>query len=187
MTETTLDAHYPMNLKLGGRNIELQMMSAQDRDAIIAFVRSLPATDLLFLLVDLTQQAAIDEWIEQLEAGYSTAIVAYANRRLLGYASVHREPQAHWTRRVGEIRVNIASDCRGIGLGKALVGHIFELANSMSLRKLVAHMTVDQPGARVSFERFGFVQEALLTNYVEDRQGNPHDLIIMSCDVEQTG
>jgi L-amino acid N-acyltransferase YncA len=186
MTDTKFDAHYPMTLKLGGKSIELQLMSAQDRDPIIAFVRSLPAGDLLFLRVDLTQQAAIDEWIAQLESGHSAAIVAYANRRMLGYASVHRDALAHWTRRVGEIRVNIASDCRGIGLGKALVGHIFGLASSLSLRKLVAHMTVDQPGARAAFKHFGFVQEALLTNYVEDRQGNPHDLIIMSHDMEQS-
>lgn len=183
MSDPDFTAHYPITLKLGGKTIELMLMSAQDRQAIVAFIRSMPAIDLMFLRVDLTQQSAIDEWIEQIESGHSTAIVAYANRQLVGYASVHRDAQAHWTRRVGEIRVNIDANCRGIGLGKSLVGHIFAIAGTLNLRKLVAHMTVDQPGARSAFEHYGFVQEALLTNYVEDRQGNPHDLIIMSSDL----
>ena len=45
-------------------------------------------------------------------------------------------------------------------------------------------MTVDQHGAQAAFRRLGFVPEALLADYVEDRNGRPRDLVIMSHDVD---
>jgi RimJ/RimL family protein N-acetyltransferase len=48
----------------------------------------------------------------------------------------------------------------------------------------MAHMTPDQLGAQAAFKRLGFVPEALLSDYVEDRRGRSHDLVIMSHDVD---
>jgi hypothetical protein len=44
-------------------------------------------------------------------------------------------------------------------------------------------MTVDQRGAIAVFEGMGFRAEALLRDHVEDRDGNKHDLVILSHDV----
>lgn len=35
-----------------------------------------------------------------------------------------------------------------------------------------------------AFRRLGFVPEALLADYVEDRHGTPRDLVIMSYDID---
>ena len=63
-------------------------------------------------------------------------------------------------------------------------GGIFDLARSLGLKKLTAHMTTDQRGAQAAFRRLGFVPEALLADYAEDRKGISRDLVIMSYDVE---
>jgi hypothetical protein len=44
-------------------------------------------------------------------------------------------------------------------------------------------MTPDQRGARATFERLGFHPEALLADFVVDREGKTRDLLIMSHDV----
>ena len=44
-------------------------------------------------------------------------------------------------------------------------------------------MASEQRGAMQVFERLGFKAEALLADYVIDRQGRTHDLIVMSYDV----
>jgi RimJ/RimL family protein N-acetyltransferase len=54
----------------------------------------------------------------------------------------------------------------------------------LELRKLMAHMTTDQHSAQAAFRRLGFVPEALLADYVEDRNGISRDLVIMSYDVD---
>jgi len=46
---------YPRAVTLaGGGTISLRLMSADDRDRLVAFARELPPDDLLFLSVDIT-------------------------------------------------------------------------------------------------------------------------------------
>ena len=45
-------------------------------------------------------------------------------------------------------------------------------------------MTVDQKGAIATFERLGFRAEALLSDFVIDRDGRTRDLMIMAYDVD---
>ena len=175
---------FPKEIKLaGGIQFELRRMTADDRDAILDFAQKLPEEDLLFLRVDLTQPSVVDEWVNNVEAGNSSSLVAYSGDDFIGYATVHRNP-ARWTRRVGEIRINVAADYRAKGLGRVLTGEIFDIARELGLKKLMANMTTDQKGAQAAFGRLGFVAEALLADYVEDSNGGSHDLVIMSFDVD---
>ncbi|MEE8245563.1 MAG: GNAT family N-acetyltransferase [Pseudomonadales bacterium] len=184
MAIDNLTERYPQDVTLSdGRRVQLRLMTADDRDAILGFARGLPEEDLLFLRVDVTQVDVVDDWIANLASGSSTSLVAYDDGALVGYATVHRN-QAPWTRRVGEIRVNVGPDYRGKGLGKNLTSQIFDVARALGLRKVMANMTADQPGAQAAFRRLGFVPEALLADYVEDRNGTSRDLVIMSYDIE---
>lgn len=181
MSNQDFASRYPKSITLpDGAVVEIRLMTSADRDAILAFSQALPQQDLLFLRVDLTQPDVVDNWIENLESGHSTSIVVYdGNEELIGYATVHRNP-APWTRRVGELRVNVSSAYRTRGLGKNLTSEIFDVARSIGVKKLMANMTPDQHGAQAAFRRLGFVPEALLTDYVEDRNGTCRDLVIMS-------
>ena len=85
---------------------------------------------------------------------------------------------------MGEIRVNVSPSYRAKGLGRYLTAQIFDVARLLGLKKLMANMTTDQPGAQAAFRRLGFVPEALLADYVEDRNGTSRDLVIMSHDVD---
>ena len=184
MANETPSERYPKTITLPeGPEVEVRLMTVADRDAVLAFARALPQEDLLFLRVDLTEPAVVDQWIRNLEEGLSTTLVAFDQTGLVGYATVHRNP-APWTRRVGEIRVNVSPDYRGRGLGRVLTSHIFDLARGLGLAKLVANMTADQPGAQAAFRRLGFVPEAVLADYVEDRLGRLRDLVIMTYDIE---
>ena len=88
-----------------------------------------------------------------------------------------------WTRHLGEIVLLISPDSRGVGLGHLLANELFGIARELGLQKIVARMASEQRGALQVFERLGFRAEALLADYVIDRQGRTHDLIVMSYDV----
>ncbi len=180
----TYTDRFPQTVTLDGdAKVEIRVMDVGDRDAVLAFARALPERDLLFLRVDLTSADVVDDWMDNLKSGHSTSLVAYEDGELVGYATVHRDP-APWTRRVGEIRVNVGPSQRGKGLGRNLTSQIFDVARELGLKKLMATMTVDQHGAQAAFRRLGFVPEALLADYAEDREGTAHDLVIMSYDIE---
>lgn len=175
---------YPKSVTLSdGTHIEIRMMTADDRDAVLEFARSLPEEDLLFLRVDLTDPDVVGEWIVNLENGDSSSLVAYDGSSLAGYATVHRT-RARWTRRIGELRINVAPAYRNRGLGRLLTSEIFDVARSMSLRKLMANMIIDQRAAQAAFRRLGFTAEALLADFVDDREGHTRDLMVMTYDIE---
>ncbi len=181
--ENTLELYPQEVTPSDGRRIELRVVGPDDREAILAFARALPESDLLFLRVDITQPEAVDKWLANVADGTTVSIIAYDGEMMAGYATVDRTP-ARWTRRVGEIRLTVGRDYRGQGLGRHLSSRIFDLARSLGLKKLVANMTPDQRGAQAAFQRLGFVPEALLSDYVEDRNGALHDLVMMTFDVD---
>jgi L-amino acid N-acyltransferase YncA len=184
MSEVSAAADLPRQVNLAdGAQIRLSLMTAADRDAVLAFAERLPEDDLLFLRVDITDPTVVDEWVANLAAGQSVSLLAYAGDDVVGYATVHRN-HARWTRRVGEIRVNVSPEYRTRGLGKLLTSEIFDLARTLGLRKLIANMTSDQRGAQAAFRRLGFIAEALLADYVEDRDGTSRDMIVMSYDID---
>jgi L-amino acid N-acyltransferase YncA len=166
-----------------GRRLALRLMEAADRERILSFARSLPPDDLLFLRTDITEPVIVDDWIADLKRGNSITVLAEAGKELAGYATMHLE-QARWTRRVGEIRVQVAPAFRGNGLGRRLTLEIFQLGQARGIKKMAAMMTPDQTGARAAFEKLGFQVEALLQDWVVDRGGRPRDLLIMSYDLE---
>jgi L-amino acid N-acyltransferase YncA len=175
---------YARELQLSdGSRVSLKLMEAADKQRVLSFAQSLPPDDLLFLRTDITEPAVVDEWIGNLEKGATVTVLAEAGGTIAGYASLHLD-QARWTRRVGEIRVLVGVPYRGAGLGRQLTAQIFKLGQARGLKKMAAMMTPDQLGARAAFEKIGFNVEALLQDWVVDRNGQPRDLLIMSHDLE---
>ncbi len=166
-----------------GTNVTLRPMTAGDAEAMLAFARKLPADDVLFLRSDITQPEGIAYWVANIEQETTITVVAETPEGIAGYASVHRNP-ARWTRRIGELRVNVGAAHRGSGLGRLLVSTIVDVAGSLGLKKLSAQMTIDQDAARKVFGRLGFQVEAILGDWVEDAGGRPRDLIVMAYDLE---
>ena len=102
-------SQYPRTIFLpDGQSVQMRLMTAADRDAMLAFARSLPQEDLLFLRVDISDPAAVDIWIRNIEAGLSATLLAFDANGIVGYATVHRS-QVPWMRRVGELRVNVGA------------------------------------------------------------------------------
>ncbi|MEM9623185.1 MAG: GNAT family N-acetyltransferase [Pseudomonadota bacterium] len=181
--DTALEA-FPQTITLeNGDKLSLAPARSEDRNAIVRFAKNLTEQDLLFLRVDITQKKVVENWLSNVANGDTVSLLAWADDKVMGYGTVDRN-KARWTRRVGEIRVNVAPELRGHGLGRHLTGKIFDIARRMGLKKLIANMTADQAGAQAAFARLGFRPEAVLADYIEDRAGDVHDLTIMSYDID---
>lgn len=173
---------YPREVTLKDGAVTFRIMTPTDRDAILSFARRLPPDDLLFLRLDISTPNGIDEWIDNIKDGRTITVLAEQNGAVVGYACIHHN-DAMWNRHLGEIRVNVAAEFRKQGLGRKLVDDVFAIARDIGLLKITAQMTPDQRGARMTFERLGFSPEALLADFVVDREGKTRDLLIMSHDV----
>lgn len=178
----TIRRTYPWTTSVDGVRLTFRLMEPSDRDAILVFARSLPNDDLMFLRTDITEPKTVDAWMNYIKNGRTLSVVAEVDGKLAGYASIHLN-EALWTRHVGELRVLVGRDHRGIGLGKRLTNEAFAIAKDLGLKKITAQMPTDQRGARQVFEHLGFRPEALLADHVMSRDGRTHDLLIMSYDV----
>jgi L-amino acid N-acyltransferase YncA len=166
------------------RSVPLRLMGSADKAAMLDFARELPQEDFLFLHSDITDPASADEWIINIEKGATVTLLAEPERSLAGYASLHVNP-LRWTRRVGEIGINVTPEWQSRGLGEGLCAEIVALAEMLELRKITAQMVADHKSARALFERLGFHVEALLPDWVEDRDGRCRDLLLMARDLRR--
>ncbi len=161
---------------------QIRRFQPGDREAMLAFANALPEHDLLFLGRDLTHPRVIEAWLSAIEEGWIDSLVAIDNDRLVGTAALVRDPLG-WSAHVGEIRLLVAANKRGAGLGRDLLEGLYAIAMERGIAKLTAQMTPDQIGSVMLFESLGFRAEALLKDQVRDHSGATFDLAILSHDV----
>ena len=152
-----------------------------DRDAMLAFAQRLPEHDLLFLGRDLRHPRVIEAWQAAIAEGWIDSLLAEEDGAIAGTAALVRDPLG-WSAHVGEVRLLVASDRRGAGLGRDLLEGVFAIADAHGLDKLTAAMTTDQQGSIALFESLGFRAEAMLKNQVRGRDGASHDLAVLAYD-----
>ncbi len=174
---------YPAEITLDGVPILLRGLQPGDEAAVLGFARALPAHDLLFLRRDITRRDQVDALVQASAAGQAVTLLAFRGDEVVGYVNVGSDGLT-WTRHVRELRVIVAASMRGHHLGRLLTEQAFAIAREQGAKKMIAQMTVDQETAIAAFRRLGFVPEARLHNQVIDRDGQLHDLQIMSLDVD---
>lgn len=196
-TSTPLSSRiYPWTSDIGDLKVRFRLMRTDDRDAILAFTRELPERDLLFLRTDITRGEVVDVWIRRIEEEQEVTVLAEeienpatetedasANATIVGFCSLHLS-DILWTRHLGEIHLLVSSNYRGKGLGGQLARQVFNLAQGYELHKLIAQMMSTQRTSQSLFHHLGFIPEAMLHDWVIDRNGRTHDLIVMSREVD---
>ncbi len=177
--------NYPWTEKVEGREVTFRLMTPEDRNALLVFSRALPAEDVMYLRKDITADEVLDDWVNKLERGATITVLAEdAEEGIIGYGSLHLD-QLMWTHHLGEIRVVLAKNARGLGLASKLVNEMFQIARERGLQRLVVNMRRDQTHVKQMLENLGFKAEALLTDWLMDQNGVTQDLLIMSCHVNE--
>lgn len=180
---------YPRTIDCNGTAVQLDTIRAGDEAALLAFAQALPEQDLLFTWRDISQPRVIKAWIrESVERDRLPTVLARLGNResgkVIGCTSLIHDDFS-WSPHVGELRVVVGAQARGLGLGRQLIQASFAQALTLGLEKLVAQMTTDQRASIAMFESMGFRAEALLAKHVRDRSGNKHDIVMLSHDVNE--
>jgi RimJ/RimL family protein N-acetyltransferase len=175
---------YPRRVSTEAGEIEFRLMTRADEAAVLAFARALPTHDLLFLPRNISQPKVLSAWINEIEAGDITSLLAVQGGAVVGCGTLVKDSRS-WSPHVGEIRMVVSLDVRGKGVGGALSQETFALALGSGLEKLSVQMTVDQRAAITLFESLGFKAEALLRDHVRDVDGQKHDIVVLGHNVAQ--
>lgn len=180
-------AHYPKTIKLkDGSEVVVRFMEQGDRDRLLEFFRGVPEEERKFLREDVTRPEAIETRVRAVERGRLVGLVAEAEGRIVGDATLQRRPTS-WLQHVAEVHVVVDRGYRRVGLAYRLLYELFDLARERGIETLLAEMMSDQLAAINLFERLGFKREAIFRKLVKDLRGQKHDLVIMTRDLTKEG
>ncbi len=174
---------YPRTLDCQGTSIELSLLETLDNDEVTAFAEQLTVHDLLFLSRDIREPRVVEAWSRSIEDDDIVSVAARRSGEIVGTTAVLQDKNS-WSSHVGELRILVRPDARDIGLGRVLIQESFLIGLNLGLEKLTVRMTLNQDKAINVFEEMGFKSEALLRDHVKDSNGDKHDLLMMSHDVQ---
>jgi ribosomal protein S18 acetylase RimI-like enzyme len=155
---------------------EVRRYAPSGSEAMTRFATSLSREDRNFLKEDASDPVVLDRWAQPSDID---RFVAIKDANVVGYVGIH--PLEGWSSHVSEVRVLVAPEARGQGIGQRLVRTAVAVAVADGKEKLVIEVVSDQEQTIGMLQANGFVPEALLANHVRDRQGQLRDLMVLSC------
>lgn len=169
-------------------------LEASHGDALLRFFRSLSEADRTFIKEEVTDEATVRAWTTARTTARTTAgpggdarahrWVSLDGEEVTGFVAVL--PLSGWSDHVGEIRLVVAPDRRGSGLGRDLARHALVQGVEAGLTKLIVEVVADQGPALALFTGLGFSGEALLQDQIRDRDGQLRDLMVLAHHVGST-
>ena len=167
--------------QIGGSAITLRPPGADDAAALAQFAAAMPPHDLLFLARDIRQPKVLDAWLSAQADGQIASLIAVADGAVVATIAALSD-RLSWSPHVWDIRLLVAPEWRGKGLGRVLLDAAITAALDAGAAKLTARMTPDQAGAITLFEECGFRAEAMLHGQLRDAAGGLHDLAVLALD-----
>lgn len=124
----------------------------------------------------------VEIFARQLETAWASIYVVYreeAPQRLLGhvvYWVVHDELHL--------LNVAVHPDAQRLGLGRAMMGHLFAVARARCLQYMTLEVRVTNAPARALYEGLGFRQVAYRKKYYSD---NGEDAVVLALLLDEQG
>jgi L-amino acid N-acyltransferase YncA len=164
-----------------GASVLLRPATKSDEEALNKFFSEIPEEEQWFLREELTDPELLRRWLDKVDYDQILPIVAVreddgqiiANLRL--YRSQYKS-----LRHLGHIRIMVSPAYRHLKVGSWMILDSIKLAMDLGMEKVVAEFIAGKEEPAINAARkMDFHQEAILKDYVKDREGNNRDLIIM--------
>jgi L-amino acid N-acyltransferase YncA len=160
-----------------GRRVLLRPLLAEDEQRLFELFHNASEEDTRFLKDEVKKQDTVARWIENLDYDRVMPLVAYCDDRLVGDVALYRGMKT--VRHIGEIRIFLHSDFRGVGLGSRMIQETCEIAKKVGLKYLRAEVILDHVKVIKAFRQLGFDLRCTLDDYFLRRDGVSHDIALM--------
>jgi len=171
-------AHYRQLVTLpDGLRVCLRPLVPQDKDALVAFFKSLSPDDLQYFRSNVADASVVAGWAEEVDYSKVFPLVAVLGDHLVGNSTLHLG--SGFTRHIAEIRVFLVKEFRRRGIGSAMIKAQIEVARKIGLHQLVAEIVESRPQVVHAFEHLGFERQAVLRDQFMTPDGDTLDSIVM--------
>jgi len=171
---------YPKKVKLkDNTEVMIRPLEKGDHEKLLEFFQNLPEKDRMFLKDDVTDPETIKGWFKEFDLDKVFPIIALLDDKIIADGTLHRASHG-WSKHVGEIRMVVAPEFQGKGLGIILLDELFHVALKKGVKKMMAQVAANQSQALSTFEKYGFIPEAILKDHIIDIAGIKRNMVIMT-------
>lgn len=157
-----------------GKRVLLRPLLEEDHKRLFDLFQGAPAEDFEFLKDNVRDPLVVERWTANLNYEKILPLVAYCDDRIVGDCTLHigRKSRRH----IGEVRIFLAPDYRGVGLGSKMIKEMEEVARKLGLMFLVAEVILDHVGLVKAFRRLGFDLRCTLDDYFLSAEKKSYDV-----------
>ena len=172
---------YPKEVILeDGTGVTLRPLKAGDEKALFEMFRGFPEDELWFLNHDVSDPKLIDEWVKDLDLNRIFSTVATLEGRIIANAVLMRKNYGAKSH-IGKIRISVDTSFREKRLGTWMLLDLVNLGMAVRLKMLVMRVVQDRDAYIINAVRkLDFIEELVLKDYILDREGRPHNLVVMT-------
>lgn len=160
------------------QRVLLRPMAVTDEAAVREmFCEKASADDLRYLKENLRRPEVVAGWFKELDYEKVLPLLAFHGETLVGDATLHRLTDAQ--RHIGELRIFLAKEFRGVGLGMQMLRELIEIGREMGLHMLIAEIVSAELAVVKAFRKLGFVRHAEFDEFFIDADNQLHDISMM--------
>jgi len=163
-----------------GTGVTLRPLKDGDENALFEMFRRLSVDDLWFLNHDVSDPGLIADWINNLDPNRVISIVALLEGRIVGNAVLMMKRHGAKSH-IGKVRISVDPGFRDRRLGTWMLFDLVNLSMATGLQMLVMRLVQDRDASLINgVRKLGFIEEAVLKNYLMGGEGQAHNLVIMT-------
>ncbi|MBN2231819.1 MAG: GNAT family N-acetyltransferase [Deltaproteobacteria bacterium] len=159
------------------RRVMLRPMTIEDRDAVTRMFQEAGDEDVRFLYDEVRNSDVVAGWFERLDYERIFPLLALHNSELVGDATLHR--QTGGARHIGELRIFLTRNFRGVGLGSLMLRELIAVARDLELMFLTARVVSAQLSVIKAFRQLGFKRMAEYDDFFIAHDKTLHDVSMM--------
>jgi hypothetical protein len=172
---------YPKEVVLkDGTGVTLRPLKAGDESLLNRMFHRLTEDDRWFFDHDVADLGLVEDWVKNRDLDKVASIVAVLEGEIIAFASLIRKYYGSKSH-IGRIRMSVDPSFRERLLGTWVLLDLVNMAMSMDLEMLTMQLVREKDSYFIkSVRKLDFRINAVLKDYAKDREGNSHDLVIMS-------
>ena len=110
------EAEIMTKVRYNNPDVTIRPIAAGDEAAVTAFANAMPPHDLIFLSRDIRNDKVVKAWLNAIDRGTVDSLLAIADGKVIATTAIMRDKHS-WSPHVADLRVIIAPEWRGKGLG----------------------------------------------------------------------
>lgn len=183
MAQTSIERivadRYPREVAVkDGQSVTLTPMVPSDWELLGRFLARIPDQERLFLRHDITSAEIVEQWCRELDYKHIFPLLAWIGGEVVADGTLHLEPGL-WTSHLGRLRILVDPQRRRSGIGSLLIEELCDVGAALGLHKVVVECAAEQTDLVNMLERIDFGQAARFEGFVQDRNRQLHDLVVM--------